>query len=194
MGKKMFVILTASTMYLFSHISMAPALAQEISGQSAKFNYSTQSANVVAVDDKSNGELAKIGRQKLAMKRVLAKYDSVLVSEVDSFMGTCLKYNLDCYLLPAISGLESTFGKFILPESHNPFGWGGGLIMFDKWEDSIEKVGQGLRENYINKGAQNLSQIGNIYSESPTWTVRVASIMQQFAVEEQKNQLYLNLD
>ncbi|KKQ01415.1 MAG: hypothetical protein US11_C0009G0027 [Candidatus Roizmanbacteria bacterium GW2011_GWA2_36_23] len=64
--------------------------------------------------------------KKLAMKRILEKYNSPLKDEVDSFISACQKYDLDCFLLPSISGLESTFGKFILPASHNPFGWGGG--------------------------------------------------------------------
>ena len=128
--------------------------------------------------------------KKLAMKRILEKYNSPLKDEVDSFISACQKYDLDCFLLPSISGLESTFGKFILPASHNPFGWGGGYIMFGNWGEGIEAVAKGLRNNYINKGALDIYQIGRIYSESPTWSPRILYFMNEFNKEEQNILLF----
>lgn len=153
--------------------------AENVAGNSAEL---TQSSKLAVKD----GNLINDLRTRMVIKSVLEKYNSPLVGEVDSFMAACKKYDLDCYLLPSISGLESTFGRFIYPNSYNPFGWGGGLIMFNKWSDGIDTVASGLRNNYINKGATSIYEIGHIYSESPTWATRVSSIMTQFQKEEEK--------
>lgn len=128
-------------------------------------------------------------QKKKAIKKLMAKYQSPMADSVDAFISVCQKYELNCYLLPSIAILESTFGKFIWPGSYNPFGWGRGYIMFKSWNESIDAVGKGLRENYINKGASSIEQIGKIYSESPTWSPRIRLIMQQFEKEEEKSQL-----
>ncbi len=130
--------------------------------------------------------------KKLAIKKVLDKYTAPLSEATDGFINTCKRYDLDCYMLPAISGLESTFGLFIYPNSYNPFGWGRGYIMFNSWEEGIDAVGRGLRYSYINRGALSIDQIGPIYSESSTWAVRVQYFINEFQREEAKLQLYLN--
>src|SRR3989338_7185505 len=61
--------------------------------------------------------------KRYVIKKVLEKYHSPLAKNVDAFVKTCMKYRLDCYLLPSITGVESTFGRFIYPNSSNPFGW-----------------------------------------------------------------------
>ena len=105
----------------------------------------------------------------------------------ESFVKTCIKYKIDCYLLPSIAGLESTFGKFVWPNSHNAFGWARGFMMFDSWAEGIDTVGAGLRKGYLNKGALTVEDIGPIYSESPTWAIRVNYFINQFEREEEKN-------
>jgi hypothetical protein len=136
----------------------------------------------------------KIYKIKKAMNKVLNKYNSPLVNNIDSFVDACATYKLDCYLLPSIAGLESTFGRFILPQSYNPFGWGGGMIMFKNWDEGIMTVAHGLRNNYLNKGADNLEDIGYIYSESPTWSPRVQSFINEFNNEEKKLELFLSMN
>lgn len=127
--------------------------------------------------------------QRATIQAMLDKYHSPLAGSVDAFMRACQTYELDCYLLPSIAGLESTFGQYIMPNSHNPFGWGGGLIMFDSWDTAIDTVAKSLRLHYINQGATSVDTIAPIYSESPTWAPRVKNIMSQFNAEEAKNQL-----
>lgn len=124
--------------------------------------------------------------KEIVISRILDRYHSPLVGEEKNFISSCRKYQLDCYLLPSIAGLESTFARFIWPNSYNPFGWGGGYIMFDSWRDGIDTVAKGLRENYLNKGALTIDQIGPIYSESPTWATRVKWFKLQFEKEEEK--------
>ena len=129
--------------------------------------------------------------KKKVMIEVLSKYNAPLLSEVDSFMDTCIKYDLDCYLLPSISGVESTFGRFTYAGSHNPFGWGGGYIMFDSWKEGIETVGKTMRTNYMNKwNAESIDEIAPIYAESPTWAQKVHYFHDEFMRVEDEKRLY----
>lgn len=124
------------------------------------------------------------------IKKVLKKYHSPLASYSGTFIDACLKHDLDCYLLPAISGLESSFGIYIYPDSYNPFGWGGGYIKFENWEEGIETVARALRENYLDQGVENLYQIGRIYAPpSQSWANRVDFYLTQFYNEEDERQI-----
>lgn len=161
--------------------------AQDVAGSSAAMSSATASARLVQNTDESI-----YARKKLAIRRVLEKYNSPMLGSVDDYIATCRKYDIDCYLLPAISGLESSFGNALMPGSYNPFGWGGGYIYFKNWGDGINTVGSGLKTNYIGKGANDLSSIGRIYSESPTWAVRVQIFINQFQAEEEKIGLFLD--
>lgn len=124
--------------------------------------------------------------KELAITNILERYNSSLKEEAGNFIITCKKYNLDCYLLPSIAGVESTFGKFILPNSYNPFGWGGGYIIFENWQQAIDTVGLNLRENYINKwNLLSVEEIGSVYSESSTWAKKVNWFINEFKKEEE---------
>ena len=159
------------------------AYAASVAGESASlaFNAKANKAEIEAIRD---------FKRKLAIEAVLERYDSPMTVEIDSFLSTCKKYSLNCYLLPSIAGLESTFGRFIYPGSYNPFGWGRGYLMFKNWSESIDTVGAGLRNNYIDTGAVSVEEIGSIYSESNTWATRIRWFIRQFENEEKKLSLY----
>ena len=138
--------------------------------------------------------LSSVDRQffykKYAIKKVLEKYNSPLVNNVDDFIKTCVNYQIDCYLLPSISGVESTFGRHINPNSYNPFGWDRGYAIFKNFADGIEKVGYHLKNNYINDGLSTIENIGSRYSESQAWASRVYFFINEFQNEEKKFRLY----
>ena len=165
--------------------SVTPVKAEIVAGSSAPLTH------LSFIDKKAISEL-KEKKLKIVIESVLKRYDSPLVGESESFVKTCIKYQIDCYLLPSIAGLESTFGKFIWPNSHNPFGWGRGYMMFSTWSDSFEAVAKGLKNNYMKKGALTVEDIGPIYSESPTWAIRVNFFIKQFEKEEEKITLLSN--
>lgn len=171
------------TLYMLLFMLIFASYRQEVfardivSGGSARIGYKT---NETQTEQTTNMMLLK----KTVIKKILNRYNSPLAESADAFIDACVKYDLDCYLLPSIAGLESTFGKFIYPNSYNPFGWGRGYIMFSQWEDAINTVAKGLKERYINQGAQDTAQIGRIYSESPTWAQRVDFLKKQFYNEE----------
>jgi len=186
---KKLITITLFTLFFFLSVFSVPAKAEIIAGSSAPL---THQSFIADKDIERDIEVVKEKQLKVVIESVLNRYSSPLASESDSFVKACIKYEIDCYLLPSIAGLESTFGKFIYPNSHNPFGWGGGLIMFDKWSDSIDAVAKGLKNNYYDKGANTVDSIAPIYSESPTWAVRVNFFVNQFQKEEEKLSLLSN--
>jgi len=170
---------------LIIFFAVSPVKADNMAGASAPLVYNSFiSANDI--------EVLRQNKIKATIENVLNKYDSPMKNESDSFVKACIKYQIDCYLLPSIAGLESTFGKFILPNSFNPFGWARGYMMFDTWENGIDTVAKGLRNGYMAKGALTVEDIGPIYSESPTWAIRVNYFKTQFEKEEQKLTLLSN--
>ena len=150
--------------------------AQNASGSSA----SLQPTLSIKVDD---------NRVKI-IKNFLDKYNSPLAKYANTFVERADNYGIDWKLVASISGVESTFGKHIPYNSYNGWGWGvygNNVMYFSSWENGIETVSKGLRENYINKwGAENVYEIGKYYASSPTWASRVTYFMEK--MEEFKNQ------
>ena len=140
----------------------------------------------------SSKSQSDINIKRKVMYEMLTGYNSPLAGEVDTFIDVCTKYDIDCYLLPSITGVESTFGKFLLPGSYNPFGWGGGTIMFQSWEDGIHAVGRGLSENYYAKGANTIDTIAPIYAGSSTWAQKVTYFHNRFTALEDEKRLYFS--
>ena len=175
--RKLFLTVLIVGLFLIKPTSI---VAEKIAGTSAAMTYKDMSS-----------EKKDLFIKKLAIKNVLAKHNSVLEEQVDSFIDTCVEYQIDCYLLPSITGVESYFAKFVYPQSNNPFGWGGGLIAFNDWQSSIKTVGEGLKNNYINKGADTVDKIGPIYAVSTTWAPKVNHFIAEFRQEEEKIQLLL---
>ena len=90
------------------------------------------------------------------------------------------KYGIDWRLVPAITGVESTFGKRIPANSFNAYGWANGDYRFSSWEESIEIVTKALREKYIDKGAASIAKIARRYAPpSTTWGAKVKFFMKK---------------
>ena len=82
--------------------------------------------------------------------------------------------------MPAIAGLESAFGRRLLPGTYNAYGWGGGWIRFSDWEDSIFTVTKKLRLLYYDRGLKEVDKIALVYAPpNPRWGQLVKSIMRQ---------------
>lgn len=184
--KKILILITAIALFL---AKPGVTYAVNTAGSSATL----ESRDMAQLADFIRKESVYL-KKRAAIKSWLEKNNSPMVGSVDAFIDACRTYDLDCYLLPAIAGLESTYGKFIIPGYYNPFGWGGGRIQFASWEEGIDRVGKGLRNNYINKGATTVESIAPIYSASQTWAPRVRLIMSYLEREEEKNALYFSSD
>ena len=89
-------------------------------------------------------------------------------------------YNLDWRLIPAITGVESTFGKNIPSNSYNAYGWAGGKFYFKSWDDSIQHVSMSLKENYFDRGLTTTFKIARVYAPpSKTWAWKVNYFINQ---------------
>ncbi len=115
------------------------------------------------------------------LKDYLNQYNSPLSGSAQTFINEADRYNLDWKFVAAISGLESSYGKHIPPNSYNGWGWGiygDNVKYFTSWNEAIATISKGLREQYMDKwGAQDVYSIGHIYAASPTWAERVSGIM-----------------
>lgn len=111
------------------------------------------------------------------LRDYLNAHNSPLAPYAENFVAEADKNNLDWRLVAAISGLESSFGVHIPPDSYN--GWGFGVYgdnvrKFGSWDEGIAVVSKSLRYDYMNKwGATSIPEIGKMYAASPTWAVRV---------------------
>jgi hypothetical protein len=116
--------------------------------------------------------------QKLT--KFLQSYNSPLTDYAQNFIESADKYQLDWRLIPAITGVESTFGKQIPLDSFNAYGWNNGYFKFKSWEDSIEHVTKVLREKYFDRGLDNPFKIGPVYAPpSKAWAGKVVFFMQK---------------
>lgn len=115
------------------------------------------------------------------LKNFLTENNSPLASYSAFFIETADKYALDWTLMPAISGMESNFGKRMPEGSNNPFGLGGGKLMkFTALYDSIEFEAKLLSEKY--KLASNRA-IGSIYCPNFECNQNWAVIVTNFSEE-----------
>jgi hypothetical protein len=138
-------------------------------------------------------KLKKIG----TLKAFFTKYKSPLKDHSAKFVEVSDKYALDYRLLPAISCIESTCGKFIISGSYNPFGWGiynGKVTRFDSFDDAIETVGKGLKKHYIDKGLDTPAKIAPIYTppRPEHWLKSVNFFMSEIDKHEIKEDIVLN--
>ncbi len=145
---------------------------------------STPSLNVVqAVNEKPVEEGVqgkKLDKEAAVLALYLSKHDSPLQYHAQDFIDAAKTYNLDWKLIPAIAGVESTFGKFI-PGGYNGWGWGvygTQAIYFNSWTEAIFTISKGLRENYLDKGYTEPYSMNKIYAQSPTWGSKVSYFMQ----------------
>lgn len=136
-------------------------------------------------------EARQLDREAEILAAYLEKHDSPLQYHAQDFIDAAREYDLDWRLLPAIAGVESTFGKFTPGGSRNAWGWGvygNQAIHFASWRDGIFTVSEGLREKYVNKGLTNPYLMNRVYATSPYWGGKVTYFMQdleRFAKEKQ---------
>lgn len=108
------------------------------------------------------------------LRKFLSKYNSPLTPYSSEFIVMADYYGIDYRMVPAITGVESTFGKHIPVNSYNAYGWANGKYSFTSWPNSIQVVSQTLKYKYIDKGAVSISKIAKIYAPpSTTWGTKV---------------------
>ncbi len=122
----------------------------------------------------------KIIQKKLILISYLRNKKSPLEEYTEKLILSAENNNIDWRLIPAITGVESSFGKRIPYNSYNAYGWANGEYKFDSWEESIEIVSQTLNKKYVQKGATNIDKIARIYAPpSTTWADKVKFFINQ---------------
>ncbi|HTK03191.1 MAG TPA: hypothetical protein VL401_00245 [Alphaproteobacteria bacterium] len=146
-------------------INVKNVSAQElVAGESAKL--------------KVNSEETEFDFRVSNLKNFLEKHNSPLVEYADEFVNSADTYGIDYRLVPAISGVESTFGKHIPYKSYNAYGWANGEYKFTSWENSIDHVSKTLKLKYIDRGAPSIAKIARRYAPpSTTWGRNVGFFM-----------------
>ena len=149
---------------LFLYTEAGVAMAQEVEVVSQSAQLVTNKSSNLAVDFR-----------EVRLKNFLRKYNSPLEKHAGDFIYWADKYSIDWRLVPAITGVESTFGRRIPKNSYNAYGWANGSHKFGTWEVSIEVVTSALRHKYINKGADSIPKIARRWAPpSKTWASNVS--------------------
>ena len=119
------------------------------------------------------------------LEKFLKKYNSPLLSSSQTFIEVSEKYNLDWRFLVAISGIESTFGRFIPYQSFNPFGFANGQAKFSSFDESIETVGRYLF-GMKNRGLSTPEKLGPTYTPPnySNWISAVNCFMRELEATE----------
>lgn len=157
--------------------------AERVAGASASMAASVRNEAISTASETTN--IKDYAAKKRAIMRVLEQDNSPMAPYADSFLKACMKYTIDCYLLPAIAGHESGFGRMVAPGTNNAFGWGGGYIGFKDWGEGIATVAAGLRTNYVTEGPITPDMIGSKYAASTTWSTKVHYYMARFSAAEE---------
>ncbi|HET7098746.1 MAG TPA: hypothetical protein VFI61_00755 [Patescibacteria group bacterium] len=124
---------------------------------------------------------AKDARPEI-IAQYLEAYNSPLVPYANLIVQTSDKYSLDFRLIPAIAQQESNLCKIIPADSYNCWGWGihsKGSLGFASFEDGIETVSKGIREEYLNKGYTTVEDIMSKYTpqSNGSWAFGVNQFM-----------------
>lgn len=152
-----------STLLVLSFCLLFSLTFQLIPRKSVYFGYYS-----ISLDPRA----AKLKNFLSANKSPLAQYSDYFVQEAD-------RNGLDWRLLPAIAGVESTYGLHIPYNSFNAYGWGGGRIYFKNWEESISQVSSSLATKYVAKGKNTVEKIAFTYNPATPveWGQKVNRIM-----------------
>lgn len=129
-----------------------------------------------------DGTIGSVDARPEIVKQYMIRYSSNLVSYSDFIVQTADKYGLDFRLVTAIAQQESNLCKIIPPESYNCWGWGihsKGTLGFSSYEEGIETVSKGLREEYLDKGYQTIQDIMSKYTpqSNGSWAAGVTQFM-----------------
>lgn len=103
------------------------------------------------------------------IKNYLKRYNSPLLGLEGYIVQKADEYNLDFRLIPAIAQQESNLCKIIPPKTYNCWGWGihsRGTLGFDSYQEAIDAVMLGLKNEYIDKGLTTPDTIWTKYTPS----------------------------
>lgn len=118
------------------------------------------------------------------LKQYMESYGSPLAPYAGLIVQTADKYSIDFRLITAISQQESNICKIIPPGSYNCWGWGihsKGSLGFTSFQEGIEEVSKGLREEYLDKDFTTIEEIMSKYTplSNGSWAAGVNKFMSE---------------
>ncbi len=139
----------------------------EISPLNNNQQFKTNSGPAVLGSYQTNVELSD---NRIAnLKNFFRKYNSPLFDYAQHIVVVSDKYHFDYRLLPAIAMQESNLCRIIPEDSHNCWGWGiygSTVTKFDSYDEAIEVVAKGLKDNYLDHGLITATAIMEKYTPS----------------------------
>lgn len=115
----------------------------------------------------------------IKLEKFLAEKNSPLADYSSQIIKVSDDLNVDWSLFPAIAGVESGYCAAYIKSTNNCVGWGGGYIKFSSINEQIETVLASLKENYIDRGLDNVDLIGTKYAADPAWSAKVQRNMNE---------------
>src|SRR4030042_3530833 len=82
-------------------------------------SYGQELENTISSSAQLKDETLEFDSRTQILKDYFQQFNSPLAEYAEEFVGAADTYELDWRLLPAISGVESTYGKFIPHNSYN---------------------------------------------------------------------------
>ena len=116
-----------------------------------------------------------------ALRRFFAKSDCPAQNYTSAFLEAADRNALDWRLLPSISYVESTGGKFA--SNNNLFGWNSGRAQFRTPTESIQTVGYQLTHSDLYRD-KDLDELLATYNPNADYAQKVKSVMRRIAPAE----------
>lgn len=139
------------------------AISESKNSPNNQFSYSN-----APIDNQGyHAEVSLVDGRVANLKSFFRKYNSPLFDFAEKIVIVSDQYKFDYRLLPAIAMQESNLCRVIPDDSHNCWGWGiyGSSVMkFDSYNDAIDAVAKGIKEDYIDKGLVTASAIMKKYT------------------------------
>ena len=167
-------------------ISLSALLASPtIPNRSEDLEAYEQASNFVGQKDYPITIVGGVKAEEDNRAAVLAKFfeskGSPMAADAAAMVEIADKHDLDWKLLPAIAGVESTFGTAVPASSYNPYGWNNGHFYFKNWAAASDYVAKEIQTRWGASGEITPWKIGPGYAASPTWASRVTSYMRVIA-------------
>ncbi|MGB9883388.1 MAG: hypothetical protein ACPLRN_02630 [Microgenomates group bacterium] len=166
------ILLTIKAYSFFSKQAQIESILADISQSKENFSkFSLSNNNHLNKDNIIQAEVGLTDGRVANLKAFFRKHNSPLYDYAQKIVEVSDKYGFDYRLLPAIAMQESNLCRVIPENSYNCWGWGiyGNLVTkFKSYDEAIETVAKGLKEEYIDKGLVTASSIMKKYTPPST--------------------------
>ena len=142
------IVVVATTALLTSPtIFNQPANLEAYELKASNFDASRKQPIVIEAEIKGEKD-----NRALRLKKYLQSQGSPMAADATSLIKIADANGLDWRFLPAIAGVESTFGRFTPSGSHNAYGWHNGNYYFESWSAASEYVAEGIKQKWGSMG------------------------------------------